>query len=234
MGLAPTAIVALGALVQGCVGFGLALVAAPLLMLLDPRLVPGPLLLAALVLAVLMSWRERKEVVLSELTWAVAGRFAGSAIAATLIVSLPANGLALLFGILVLTGVAISATGYSVRPTTATVLAASTLSGLMGTITSAGGPPMALLYQRSAGPQLRAMLSSYFLAGTIISIAMLWAAGRFGLWELKAGLALTPGAVLGFLGSGPLASRADRRAVRPLVLAVAGVSAVAVIVRAIT
>ena len=38
-------VIALGALVQGAVGYGMALVAAPLLALVDPRLVPVPLIL---------------------------------------------------------------------------------------------------------------------------------------------------------------------------------------------
>jgi uncharacterized membrane protein YfcA len=51
--------VAFGALMQGTVGFGLALVAAPLLVLLDPALVPvSLLLLLATAHALLMPRRE--------------------------------------------------------------------------------------------------------------------------------------------------------------------------------
>ncbi len=42
------AVVALGAAVQGSVGFGANLVAAPLLTLIDPSLVPVPIVVAAL------------------------------------------------------------------------------------------------------------------------------------------------------------------------------------------
>src|SRR5438034_6678902 len=41
---------AVGALVQGAVGFGASLVAAPLLVLVDVRLVPGPIGIASLTL----------------------------------------------------------------------------------------------------------------------------------------------------------------------------------------
>lgn len=51
--LASGLVVALGALVQGAVGYGMALVAAPLLVLFDPALVPVPLILLATVHSVL-------------------------------------------------------------------------------------------------------------------------------------------------------------------------------------
>jgi hypothetical protein len=77
------------------------------------------------------------------------------------------------------------------------------------------------------------MLSAFFLTGTIISLAMLRVAGRFGLAELKAGLLLAPAALLGFALSGRLRGWVDGKALRPLVLAFSGVSALTVIVRSL-
>lgn len=225
------AVVAVGALLQGSVGFGLALVAAPLLVLLDPLFVPGPLLLAALVLALLMSYRERREVDLGMLRWAVVGRIAGGSAAAYLLASLPKEPLALLFAGLVLLGVLLSLSGLSVEPTDRSLLGASVLSGFMGTITAIGGPPMAMLYQNSPGPKLRGMLSSFFVAGTIISLSLLTAVGKFGLREARAGLLLVPGILAGFAVSAFVAPHLDKRAVRPLVLFVSAASAFAVIIR---
>ena len=48
-------VVALGATIQGMVGFGMNLIALPLLMAIDERLVPAPLLFAHLVLVVCLS-----------------------------------------------------------------------------------------------------------------------------------------------------------------------------------
>ena len=50
---------ALGAMLQGSIGFGLNVVGAPLLVLIDTRFVPGPTLVAALVLTLLVGVRER-------------------------------------------------------------------------------------------------------------------------------------------------------------------------------
>ena len=47
-----------GAAVQGAVGFGANLVAAPLLVLLDDGFVPGPVIVASGVLNVLLAWRS--------------------------------------------------------------------------------------------------------------------------------------------------------------------------------
>ena len=51
-------VVGLGSLLQGSIGFGLGLFAVPFLVLIDPRLVPGPILLASGVLTILMVHRE--------------------------------------------------------------------------------------------------------------------------------------------------------------------------------
>ena len=46
-------IVALAAALQSAIGFGLALVAAPFLLMIEPRLIPGPLVMASLALTAL-------------------------------------------------------------------------------------------------------------------------------------------------------------------------------------
>ena len=51
-------VIAAGTALQATVGFGLALVAAPVLVLIDPVFVPGPVIASALVLTLRMVWRE--------------------------------------------------------------------------------------------------------------------------------------------------------------------------------
>jgi hypothetical protein len=52
------AIMLIASALQASVGFGLALLAVPLLALLDPRLVPGPMLLAGSLLALSCVYQE--------------------------------------------------------------------------------------------------------------------------------------------------------------------------------
>ncbi len=76
----------LGATLQGSVGFGLGFVAVPLLAVADPRYLPGPLLLAALVLTILLSWREHESIQVKGMTWVLVGRLVGALIGVRLLV----------------------------------------------------------------------------------------------------------------------------------------------------
>ena len=74
----------------------------------------------------------------------------------------------------------------------------------MGTASSIGGPPMALVYQHGPGDRLRATLGAYFVAGATMSLSALAVVGRFGPTEAWLGAALVPGIVLGFTASNRL------------------------------
>ena len=73
------AIVTFAAALQASIGFGLALVAAPMLALLDRAYVPGPLLGLGFALGLVMAWRERGSIDRGGLRAAVAGRLLGVA-----------------------------------------------------------------------------------------------------------------------------------------------------------
>jgi uncharacterized membrane protein YfcA len=133
-------------------------------------------------------------------------------------------------GGLVLTAVAMSATGMRLVPTPRTVGWAGFLSGFMGTASSIGGPPLALVYQHAPGPRLRATLAGYFVIGGAMSLAALALVGRFGRHEIELAGALLPGALLGFAVSGRLLPLVDRGHTRKAVLgmaALAGLVAIA-------
>ena len=69
--------VTLGALVQGSVGFGFALIVVPVLALVDPETLPATVLLLALPLSSVMVLRERRSVDLPGFLWVTGGRFLG-------------------------------------------------------------------------------------------------------------------------------------------------------------
>jgi uncharacterized membrane protein YfcA len=225
--------VAVGSLLQGAVGFGLSLIAAPLVTLIDPTLVPGPLLLATLALPLLTARRDRSWVDLRGVRWALVGRVPGAILGAAVLTSLSPRLLSLLVGLVVLAGVAMTASGTRLRPSGSTLLVAGILSGFMGTTAAIGGPPIALVYQDAEGPRLRGTLAGYFVVAAAISIAVLAAAGRFGRHDLIAGAALLPGVVLGYLGSHRVARWIDRGFTRHAVLLVSALAALALVVRAL-
>lgn len=218
-------IIGAGALVQGSIGFGMNVVAAPLLVLIDKTLVPGPTLACAVILTLLLTVRERAHIEMTGLGWALAGRLPGTVLGGLALVVLSTRGLTVLFGILVLAAVALSG-GWHIPKNPWTLSTAGAVSGFMSMTTSIGGPPMAIVYQRSSGSTLRGTLSGYFLVGGLVSLVGLAVVGRFGPEEMAATLLLLPGMAVGLWLSRWTGHVLDRTWLRPAVLVVAGGSAV--------
>lgn len=191
-------VVCMGSAVQSSVGFGLALSSAPLLLLIYPRLVPGPLICAGLMLTLLVAARERESLRVAWIGWALVGRLPGVGIGAATLLILSRESLHVMIGALVILAVLLSAVGPHIRPNRRTLFAAGMLSGFMGITSSIGGPPVAMLYQHETGPTLRATLSGYFVVGTTMTLIVLAAIGHFGWRELSWGFALMPGTLVGF------------------------------------
>ena len=228
-----TAVVALGAAIQGSVGFGLALVAVPVLVLIDPGFIPGPFLCVAIAFSLLVAVRERRSIDFGQIKWALGGRIPGNFVGAAVLVALPRDQIAVMFGVLVLAAVAISASPLRMQPTASKLLGAGLLSGVMGTTAAVGGPPIALLLQHQPGPKLRGTLSGFFFVGAIVSLLALVAVGRFARAELLMASTLMPGMLLGFLISGPARRLFDRGYTRTAVLILATVGALIVLLREI-
>lgn len=223
----------IGAWVQGSIGFGLAVVAAPLLVLIEPDLVPGPLILNGLLLTLLVAYRERRSIDARSIRWTILGSVAGTALAAAVLRVISAYGFTILFSALVLLGVGLSAIGLSVPLTRRNTLIVGGLSGFMGTTSSIGGPPVALLYQNSPGPQFRGTLSAYFCVTGVMALLALAGVGKLGSDELTLALPMLPALVIGYALSGFTARILDRRSLRPAVLTLSAISAAAVLVRQI-
>ncbi|MFF8683023.1 sulfite exporter TauE/SafE family protein [Streptomyces sp. NPDC015237] len=223
--------VGLGALLQVSVGFGLGMIAAPVFSLVDPELAPTAVLLLATGLTAAVLVRERGRADLRGCGWALAGRLPGVLAGALLVVALPARHLALLVAAVVLAGATVSVAGYVPRQRRSSVVLAGMASGLMGTATSIGGPPMAMVWQRLGGPELRATMSAFFLAGSLMSLAALTAAGAVGAHALRGTALLTPAAVAGVLLAGPLTRRLNVRRTRAAATALAVAGAVVLVLQ---
>jgi uncharacterized membrane protein YfcA len=217
-------VIALSSAVQGVVGFGLNLLAVPVLLLLDPSFVPGPALVAGLTLSLLVAGREFGSVD-RRLGWSFLGLLPGTALGLVLLAAVPQDALGIPLGLLVLVAVGLSLLRWRPTPTPPALLVAGVASGFLATAASIGGPPMALIYARSEGARLRSTLSVFFVAVALVSIAALAAAGRFGLDDLRVSAAFLPGVVAGFLLSGPLRPLVDRGYARPAILILSAVAA---------
>ncbi len=206
--------VVLAAALQASIGFGMGMLAAPVVALVDPGLIPGTLILLATVVTVMVVFTERQHVDLGGTGWALAGRVPGTVAGALLVAALPERGLALMLAGVVLVGVVLTSIGWAPRPLRPTLVLAGATSGLMGTATSIGGPPMALVWQGKEGAGLRGTMSGFFLIGSVLSVITLAATGSIDSHTMIVCGLLLPAPILGYLLSLPLNRLLDQRRLR--------------------
>jgi hypothetical protein len=223
----------IGAAVQSSVGIGLGLVAAPIVALLEPTLMPGAVLITTGFLPVLTLGAEWRHVDLRGIGWALAGRMVGVAGGVWVVANLSTRTLGIAVGAMVLVAIAITLSTVHVRATPTTLGVAGVVSGVAGTSTSIGGPPMAIVYQNEPGPRVRSSLSLYFIVGVLVSLIALRLGGHLGHEVIVTGLGLAPFVLAGFLLARPLRAHVDGRFLRYGLLGVAGTGATVLIVQAL-
>jgi uncharacterized membrane protein YfcA len=223
--------VMVGAFIQGTGGIGFAMFAAPIVAILRPEMVPGPMILAGGLVSLLIAVREFRSIDYRGAAIAIGGRIPGSIVAGLVIGLAPHSTFAVSFAVLILLAVVLSMSGWRVRATPASLAAAGFGSGVMGTITSVGAPPMGIVMQNMDPPALRATIGAFLVAGAGVSLAVLAMAGRFGLHEFELGLLLIVPMAIGFWISTPLVRRVNPRLVRRIVLAISALSAIVLLVQ---
>ena len=222
-----------GALVQGSVGLGLALVAAPVAMLVEPSLMPGLLVCLASGYPVLTLVREWRNADWRGLRWAFAGRLPATVLGAWVVSVVSVRVLGVLVGAMVLATVVLTARLVRLPLRGWTLAGAGAVGGITGTATSIGGPPLALVYQHEPGPRVRATLAAFFLGGGLLSLAALAAVGELSAQQATTALVLAPCLALGF-GLGVLVQRhVDAGRTRVAVLVVCATSALTLIARSL-
>ncbi|MFB9202929.1 sulfite exporter TauE/SafE family protein [Nonomuraea spiralis] len=222
-----------GAVVQGSVGFGLGLVAAPVMTMLDHTVMPGAIQVVNMTLPLFTLAAEWRRVDWRGLGFAVLGRLPGSAVGAFIVVYVSVQALGVFVGVMVLLAVGLTARTVSVTRNGATITGAGFVSGITGTATGIGGPPLALVYQNAKGPQIRATLAMFFFLSAAQSMVVLALVGHLPARALATGATLIVPMVLGFLASGPLRRHLDGGKVRVAVLLVATTSALALITQSL-
>jgi uncharacterized membrane protein YfcA len=227
------AMVTVASAIQGVIGFGLAVISAPILLLLNPIFLPGPMLIAGMLLTVLVAVRDREHVVWDEVAVGSSGRALGTLPAAIALRLMSAEAYDLLFAIVVLVGVLISIVGWRMQLTLRNIFLTGVGSGFISTVSAVGGPPMALVYQHEKGPRLRGTLSAMFTIGTVISVIGLWWANRFGSAELTLGMLMAPAVIAGFWLSKYLTGHIDEAHTRPAILVLSALAAFIILFRSL-
>ncbi|MDQ3784451.1 MAG: sulfite exporter TauE/SafE family protein [Actinomycetota bacterium] len=218
--------VMLGAVIQGSIGFGFALVAVPTFTLLWPEAVPSALLLIAVPMTITMALREHGAIDFSGLFYSTVGRIVGTVAGAALLAMIQADSLALVVGTMIVLAVVLSLFGAPTEVEWGTGLAAGFASGVMSTAAAIGGAPMALAYQARPGTELRSTLSASFVLGTLMSLAALALTGRVDGGHVILALEMIPAMLAGLFLSRYLNPWLDARWLRPAVLCFAGVAGV--------
>jgi uncharacterized membrane protein YfcA len=134
---------------------------------------------------------------------------------------------------MVLVSVALTAKAVVVPVNRGSLVAAGLASGITGTATSIGGPPLAILLQHRSPRQIRTTLAVYFLLGAAFSLTGLLLGGRLEARTLLLALVLSPCLVLGLALARLLHGRLPRERVRFAVLGVCAASAVVLLVRSL-
>jgi len=225
--------VAVGALVQGAVGLGLGLVAAPVVTLLDPGLMPGVMIWLATAYPLLTLSTEWRATDWRGLRWAFAGRVPGTALGVVVVGLVSARLLGVLVGVMVLGAVLLTRLVVRLPMRPSVLVGAGVVSGVTGTATSIGGPPLALVYQHVSGERLRATMAAYFLGGGLLSLGGLGLGGELRSSQALTAVALAPFMLAGFALGGPVRRHVDAGRTRAAVLVVCALSAVALLFRSL-
>lgn len=237
LGPAALALVALalllGAAVQSIVGLGVGLVAAPVVTLIAPQLMPGTMLVLALLLPCVTLAHEHHDIDWPGLGWSLPARVLGTAGGVWVVAHFTAGRLGVFIGTIVLAAVLLTWRAVTVPINRATLSLAGLVSGVTGTATSIGGPPFALLYQHRPATQIRTTMAVYFVAGAAFSLVGLGISGDLSLHQLAVAALLVPMLVSGVLVGVPLRRRLPAHVVRPAVLLVSGASALVLVVRSL-
>ncbi|MEX3645724.1 sulfite exporter TauE/SafE family protein, partial [Mycolicibacterium porcinum] len=193
-----TAAIVLASCMQASIGFGMGMLAAPIVAIVDPGLIPGTLIMLATMVTLLVVVREREDIDLAGTGWALAGRVPGTIAGALLLVVMPKEMLAYALAAVVLGGVALTSMGWIPAPHRRNLVLAGATSGLLGTATSIGGPPMALVWQNNTGARLRGTMSGFFLVGSALSLVLLALTGSVDHHTVVVFAMLVPACVVGY------------------------------------
>lgn len=228
---AMAAVVFGAAVAQGVGGVGFAMFAAPVAAMFFPQLAPGPLLTLGGFISLLTALRERAAIDWPAVSYALAGRAVGTLIAIYAMARFAPQALGVLFACMILIAVAMSVAGLRFSATPGRVSGAGVASGIMGTMTSVGAPPIAIVLQHAAPPRLRATLGMVLFLGSIFSLAMLALAKRYTGYHVGLALSLAPFLLAGFAVSNRLRTLLPPRAVRGVLLVACAMGAVGVLVK---
>jgi len=227
-------LIILGAITQSAIGIGFG-IPAGILVLLEPSMVPSCIILMGSFLALSNAMLSYKDIIKVDLIYSFTGRVIGSILAMPLIfLTLGTDYYLIVFGVLLLIATYLSAKKWNIVATKKNITIAGTASGIMGTLTGIGGPPMAIVYQNSSAPKVVATLNMFFGIGALFSVLLFVYFDLINLPEVMKSIYLSPGLIIGtYIGRRGIVREFVNRNLKNLIIAVCFISALVIILNAI-
>ena len=226
-------LVFISAAVQGVLGFGFAVIASPIIVQINPSLVPQLLSLLGFPLALRVFFREKSKVNWSPLKFLIVGRIIGGPIGLYFLTTLDPEPLSIAVGVIVLSAGLGSYFGWNVKRNPMNSFTAGTLSGIFGMIAAIGGPPVAILYRGTKGDEFRPSLNAVFTLGIVITLSLLVVTGNLYADHLILFLLLIIPVLLGIRFSTSIFSMVSDTLIANMVTYFSIISGVVVICRSI-
>ena len=183
--------------VQGVLGFGFAVIASPIIVQINPNLVPQLLALLGLPIALRVFFREKEGVDLSKVKPLIVGRLVGGPIGLLLLLNLSEKYLSIAVGVIVLIAGLGSFFGWVINRNKLNSFLAGTFSGIFGMVAAVGGPPVALLYRNTKSEEFRPSLNSVFSIGILITLSLLVLSGNLFMDHLLLFVLFLPFVLIG-------------------------------------
>lgn len=222
----------LGCWIQTALGFGMAVIAAPIIVIFKPEWVPVVITITALVLSIANTWDQREFVQAKSLALPFVSRIPGTILGAWLLSQLNVFWMQISVAVCVFLAVIISYFGKQFSYTPKRLAIAAFASGITGTTTSIGGPPMALVMQHGDPKTVRANLSLYFSYSCIISLIAYAYMDLLNKNIFLNALSFLPVCLIGFFSGKKTQGYVDAGRFRPLLLILCSVSACIAVVGA--
>ncbi len=166
------------AAIQGILGFGFAVISSPILVQIEPLLVPQILSLLALPMVYRIYQREKKEVDWKPFKFLFLGRVIGGPLGLLLLINLNERLLSISVGAIVFFAGVATFNEWTLERNNQTSWIAGSLSGIFAMIAGVGGPPIAILYRGASGKEFRPSLNAVFTFGIIITLSLLFISGE--------------------------------------------------------
>lgn len=224
-------VIVFGSVVQGTIGFGLALLAAPFIAILLPEAIPVTLVLVAWPMGAVTALREHHALDRFALVWMLAGAVPGTLLGLAIIRAASAETLGVIVGVTTLLGVLAAMATPPIPVTRTSAGMAGFVGNVTGTAASVGGPPVALLFQHHRGPTVRSTLGAYFAISATLSVVGYALTGEITLDRFLLAVGLLPAVLFGAWLSRHLHGLVDQGWLRPSVLMLSGIAGTIAILR---